>query len=44
MIIRVYDSVSDDREEQERKKIEKRWVQVQNEVQEENGSPASVDK
>lgn len=33
MILKVYDSVSDDREEQERKKIEKQWIEVQNEVQ-----------
>ena len=33
MILKVYDSVSTDREEQERKKIEKQWIQVQNEVQ-----------
>ena len=33
MILKVYDSVSDDREEQERKKIEKQWIKVQNEVQ-----------
>ena len=36
MILRVYDSVSGDREDQERKKIEKQWIQVQNEVQKEN--------
>ena len=36
MILKVYDSVSDDREDQERKKIEKRWNKVQNEVQPEN--------
>ena len=35
MILKVYDSVSDDREDQERKKVEKRWIQVQNEVQDE---------
>ena len=33
MILKVYDSVSTDREEQERKKIEKQWIQVQNKVQ-----------
>ena len=33
MIIKVYDSVSDDRDDQERKKVEKNWNQVQNEVQ-----------
>ena len=35
MILKVYDSVSGDREYQERKKIEKQWIQVQNEVQDE---------
>lgn len=38
MILKVYDSVSDDRQEQERQKIEKRWNQVQSEVQPENGT------
>jgi integrase len=33
MILKVYDSVSDDREETERQKVEKNWFQVQNEVQ-----------
>ena len=33
MILKVYDSVSDDREETERQKVEKQWIQVQNEVQ-----------
>lgn len=36
MILKVYDSVSSDREQNEREKIEKRWFQVQNEVQQEN--------
>lgn len=39
MILKVYDSVSDDREENERKKIEKRLNQVQNEVQLESDKP-----
>ena len=39
MILKVYDSVSDDREENERKKIEKQWIQVQNEVQPESDKP-----
>ena len=43
MILKVYDSVSDDREEMERKKIEKRWIQVQNEVQPEISSAEAVD-
>lgn len=36
MILRVYDSVSSDREQNEREKVEKQWNQVQNEVQQEN--------
>ena len=40
MILKVYDSVSDDREDQERKKIEKNWNQVQNEVQPEDDTPS----
>ena len=35
MILKVYDSVSDDREQNEREKVEKQWNQVQNEVQDE---------
>lgn len=35
MILKVYDSVSDDREQSEREKVEKQWNQVQNEVQDE---------
>lgn len=38
MILKVYDAVSADREDQERKKIEKQWNQVQNEVQQKNGT------
>ena len=34
MILKVYDSVSADREQNEREKVEKQWNQVQNEVQE----------
>jgi integrase len=33
MILKVYDSVSSDREKNEREKVEKQWNQVQNEVQ-----------
>ena len=44
MILKVYDSVSDDREENERKKIEKQWIQVQNEVQPENENAVNVEK
>jgi integrase len=36
MILKVYDSVSADREQTEREKIEKQWNQVRNEVQPEN--------
>ena len=43
MILKVYDSVSNDREDQERKKIEKEWIQVQNEVQPENENAVSVE-
>ena len=43
MILKVYDSVSNDRDDQERKKIEKRWIQVQNEVQHENKNAADVE-
>lgn len=35
MILKVYDSVSGDREENERQKVEKLWNQVQKEVQDE---------
>ena len=44
MILKVYDSVSDDREENERKKVENRLIQVQNEVQRKKRKPASVEK
>jgi hypothetical protein len=36
MILKVYDSVSSDREQSEREKVEKIWFQVQKEVQQEN--------
>ena len=36
MILKVYDSVSTGREQNEREKVEKMWNQVQNEVQKEN--------
>lgn len=39
MILKVYDSVSDDREQNEREKVEKQWNQVQNEVQPESDKP-----
>lgn len=44
MILKVYDSVSDDREKNEREKIEKRWIQVQNEVQPQNENAVNIDK
>ena len=43
MILKVYDSVSDDREEQERQKIKNLWIQVQNEVQPETGNAVTVE-
>ena len=36
MILKVYDSVSSDREQNEREKVEKQWNQVRDEVQPEN--------
>jgi len=39
MILKVYDSVSADREQTEREKVEKQWNQVQNEVQPEQNKP-----
>lgn len=36
MILKVYDSVSSGREQNEREKVDKNWNQVQNEVQKEN--------
>ena len=36
MILKVYDSVSSDREQNEREKVEKQWNQVQDEVHQEN--------
>jgi integrase len=44
MILRVYDAVSDDRSEQEREKVEKRLIGVQNGVQKENGEPGMVEE
>lgn len=44
MILKVYDSVSEDRSEQEREKVEKRLFGVQNGVQEENKNPETVEK
>ena len=44
MILMVYDSVSEDRSEQERKKIENRLFRGQNGGQLENEQPACLDK
>ena len=43
MILRVYDSVSEDREETEKKKVENRLFQVHSEVQTENETSATVE-
>lgn len=44
MILRVYDSVSGDREESEREKIESRLIRVQSGVQEEKENPGMIEK
>lgn len=44
MILQVYDSVSEDRSEQERKKVENRLFGVQNWVQNQEASPAMIEK
>jgi integrase len=44
MILKVYDSVSEDRSENERQKIEKGVFGVQNGVQTENEQPASLEE
>lgn len=44
MILKVYDSVSEDRSEEERKKIEKRLFGVQNEVQPETENSRAVEE
>ena len=44
MILKVYDAVSDDRSDQERKKIEKRWIGGQNGGQTEIVQGTNVDK
>ena len=44
MILKVYDSVSDDRSDQERKKIEKRLIGVQNGVQNHEPSSGMLEK
>ena len=43
MILQVYDSVSEDRSDQERKKLENRLFGVQNGVQDEKAKPVSVE-
>lgn len=42
MILKVYDSVSNDREENERQKVENRLIRVQNGVQNEEPNPLTV--
>ena len=44
MILQVYDSVSEDRSEQERKKVENQLIGVQNGVQNQSKEPGMVDK
>ena len=44
MILRVYDSISADREESEREKIEKRLIRVQSGVQDEKEKPESPEE
>lgn len=44
MILKVYDAVSDNRSESERKKIENRWIGVQNGVQVQNENPENIDE
>lgn len=44
MILQVYDSVSEDRSDQERKKVENRLIGVQNGVQIQNENAESIDK
>ena len=43
MILQVYDSVSEDRSDQERKKVEKTLFGVQNGVQNKNAEPVSIE-
>ena len=44
MILQVYDSVSEDRSEQERKKVEKTLIGVQNGVQSPSHDPVMIEK
>ena len=44
MILQVYDSVSEDRSEQERKKVENRLIGVQNGVQNPSHDPVMIEK
>lgn len=44
MILKVYDSVSDDRSETERKKVENRLIRVQNEVQNDFSEAETVEE
>ena len=43
MILQVYDSVSEDRSEQERKKVENQLIGVQNGVQNQNEKPVNIE-
>jgi integrase len=44
MILKVYDSVSEDRSENERKKIEKKWIRGQNGGQKKSKKPTMIEK
>lgn len=44
MILKVYDSVSQDREQSEREKVEKKLIRVQNGVQDQNEEHTTVDE
>lgn len=44
MILKVYDSVSDDRSETERKKVENRLIRVQNEVQNDFSEAGTIEE
>ena len=44
MILKVYDSVSTDREDAEREKVEKKLIRVRNGVQSESDQPGTVDE
>ena len=44
MILKVYDAVSEDRSENERKKVENQMIRVQSGVQPENESDVSIEE